>query len=334
MPTDVDIIEILQKLSSMGLVRLNKQIGDWYSVYCPFHNDGNERKASCGVSLVDVYKNGQHYPIGSWHCFACQVFYTLPQGISVILKNKNIDKSGYDWLVENIPGFEFDESEFDYLVPQDTMNALNSKYAVNYLQELTTPKAEYIKEEELSKYRYTVPYMYQRGLTDEIIERYDIGVDLNYIPSGLKKPVPCITFPVRDINGNVLFVARRAIEKKAFYLPDNIEKPLYGIYELPKGCKSVDIVESIFNLTNCVKYGRPAIALFGTGTYTQRQQLKRLGMNEFRIGLDPDNAGRKGTAKLKKDLKQVAMVWEYKGIPEDKDINDLTEEEFKNLLIE
>lgn len=36
--------------------------------------------------------------------------------------------------------------------------------------------AGYIREQELDKYRYIHPYMYERELTDKIIERFDIDV--------------------------------------------------------------------------------------------------------------------------------------------------------------
>ena len=61
-----------------------------------------------------------------------------------------------------------------------------------------------ITEEELDKYRYIHPYMYERGLTDEIIERFDIGYDRE------RKE---ITFPVRDIEGRCVFIAGRSTER-------------------------------------------------------------------------------------------------------------------------
>ena len=39
----------------------------------------------------------------------------------------------------------------------------------------------YITEEQLDKYRYTHPYLYKRGLTDEDIYKYDLGYDNNNI---------------------------------------------------------------------------------------------------------------------------------------------------------
>ena len=81
-------------------------------------------------------------------------------------------------------------------------------------------------------------------------------------------------------------------------------------------------------------YEKPAVALLGTGNSYQIQQLKELGVNEFVLAFDPDEAGRKATEKLKRALHSVAIVWSYANIPAGKDINDLTKDEFDNLYVE
>ena len=326
----MDVVTLLKTLEEMRLIRTHRIIGNYYQIYCPIHNDGQERKPSCGVLLHEEVRNGQKYPEGFSHCFACGLAKTLPDLITEILETKNItNRSGLDWLKENIPGFE--EPEFDYLLPRDLVQTLNNKYAVSYIAAKTQTSTEYVSEEELSSYRYTVPYMYERKLTDEVILKFDVGVDLHYNPGGRVKEVPCITFPVRNQTGDTLFVYRRAISSKNFFMPAGLEKPLYGIYELPKDTTSVILCESIINALTCYVYGYPAIALFGTGTRSQIENLKRLGMKEFILGLDGDDAGIRGSSKLKSALKSVAIVRNL-NIPQGKDINDLDCEEFKILM--
>lgn len=331
----VDVEVILEKLQSFGFIRIHKQVGNYMQIYCPFHSDGNERKPSCGVLLHEEYKNGRKYPQGWTHCFTCGYAETLPDMITDLLKLKSISQTGIDWLVQNIPGFVPDfESEFEALIPDTLMSTLNDKYAVKYLQSLTQPKPEYISETELASYRFTVPYMYERKLTDAIIEKFDVGYDANWVAPGRTKPTPCITFPVRDKDGNTLFFCRRSIQGKFFNYPTGVTKPVYGLYELPKGCKSVIICESCFNALTCWVYGRPAVALLGTGNSYQIQQLKELGVQEFILAFDPDEAGQRATAKLKRALKSVAIVWSFVGIPAGKDINNLSKEEFDTLELE
>ena len=329
----MDVENILIKLESEGLVRLSRPIGDWYSVYCPIHHDGQEKKPSCGVLLHDQYRNGKTTPQGFWHCFTCNFAKSMPDAINEILKQRHISKSGLDWLKENIPDFkdEYEPGEFEYLISPEVSQALTAKYAVDYMNTLIQKdQGAYVTEEELASYRLTVPYMYQRGLTDELIEKYDIGYDANFIPPGRKKPMPCITFPVKDLQGNTLFLCRRSVEGKFFHYPQGVEKSVYGIYELPNGVKSVLVAESCLNALKACRFGYNAVALLGTGTSHEIDQLKQLGVQEFVLCLDGDEAGQRGMEKLKNALRKVALVWTIK-MPPDKDINDCTEEEFNAL---
>lgn len=330
----IDVEKIVEKLNEVGLLRANRIMGDYYSIFCPFHKQGQERKPSCGVLLHDQMRNGRHYPAGFCHCFTCGYAHPIEEAVSDMLKAKNMSGVGLDWLKENIPGFDINNTDIEQLIPATLMQNLTNSFAIDYIAQLSNqPKANFISEEELASYRYIVPYMYTRGLTDELIERYDVGFDPNHVPPGRKKQVPCITFPVRDKDGNTLFIVRRSVEGKYFHMPKGIEKPVFGLDMLPKGCTSIVICESILNALTVVKYGKFAVALLGTGTPYQIQQLRETGAREFILGFDPDEAGEKATAKLKRQLRDVGLVWAYEGIPEGKDLNNLSFEEFQSLTL-
>jgi len=329
----IDVEKVLTKLSEAGLIRLNRVMGDYYSIYCPIHKDGGERKPSCGVLIRDQVRNGKKSPAGFCHCFTCGYAKPLPGLITDLLKARNMSGSGLEWLKEHVPGFDGTSSDIELLIPNEMMDTLNNKFAIDYIHSFTKPQKQYVSESELASYRYTVPYMYDRGLTDELIEEYDIGFDGKHVPSGKKNPLPCITFPVRDKDGNTLFICRRSIEGKYFNYPKDAEKPVYGLYELDPNAKRVVICESCFNALTVRKYGDQAVALLGTGNPYQIWQLKQLGVKEFVLGLDPDDAGRKGTDRLKRALQGVAITWTFSGIPEGKDLNDLSYEEYKNLTL-
>lgn len=328
----VDVDRVLEIMSSHGLLRLNRPMGDWYSVYCPFHKNGEERRPSCGVSRVDSYQGGISYRRGTFHCFTCGTVKSLVSAVGDILKNKGIQESGSDWLIKNVPGYEA-EADFDYLIPEDLMTEITSNYNQKILQNLNKKEDEFVSEEELQSYRYTVPYMYERRLTDEIIEEYDVGVDMNWIPPGRKRPVPCITFPVHDENGNTVFICRRSIEGKLYHYPKGSVKCIYGVDKIPADCKSLVICESAINALTSVSYGYPAIALLGTGTVDQMKYIQRLGIPEYVICTDGDDAGRRCANKLKRTLSSVAVVWTI-DMPEGKDLNDLDKDEFVKLYEE
>lgn len=330
----MNIEEKVEKLDELGLIRKNKIVGDYYQIYCPLHNDGNERRPSSGILLHDETRNGKEYPAGFWHCFTCQRAMPLQQLIDEIIKQRGIHSAEVlNWVNKNITNAEID-TNFDYLIDnRDAVKKLNSKLAVNYMSSFNKKETKYVSEDELKAYRYTTQYMYDRKLTDEVIAKFDVGVDLNFIPPGRKRKKPTITFPVRDEKGRTLFIYRRSIADKNFFMPQGIEKPVYGLYELPKGVHSVIICESIFNALTCYVYNKPALALLGTGTPAQINKLKLLGISEFVIGLDPDEAGERGYKKLKRALSSIAFV-KRMPIPEGKDINDLTKEEFDECYAE
>ena len=324
-----DIETALTYMESNNLIRLGRSTSKWQQLYCPFHNDGQERKPSCGCLLEEETKNGVTYHAGFFNCFACGAKYDLGQGIREILKLKGTSLTAHPVLAKYVNDIILND-ETHSLIPSELMTSMMDKYATEDVRSvILSQKKTYVSEEELASYRYTVPYMYERKLTDAVIEKYDVGYDANFVPPGRKKPLPCVTFPVRDITGRTLFFCRRSIKGKFFNYPEGVEKPVYGLYELPKNCKEVIICESVFNALTAVVYGRPAVALLGTGNQLQISQLKRLGVNSFVICLDPDEAGRKGTEKLKKALSSVAFVW-VMHVPEGKDANDLTYEEFEN----
>lgn len=312
-------------MQSKGLVRLARPSNEWYQLYCPFHNNGNERKPSCGCSLTEQYRGGKEFSIGFFHCFSCGAAYSFSQGIKKILEMHGTSVAAHPLLEKYVTDVTVDPSSS--LIPGEVINSVMTKYAVDDLRMRAKLKHDFVTEEELAKYRFTVPYMYQRRLTDPVIEKYDVGFDANHIPPGRKKALPCITFPIRDLQGRTISICRRSVEGKYFNMPTGIEKPVYGIYELPKGTKEIIVCESIFNALTCTVYGYPAVALLGTGSSTQINQLKKLGVSVFNICLDNDDAGNRGAEKLKNALCKNAIVWTLH-VPEGKDVNELEKYEF------
>ena len=299
---ELNLIDILNELkyqlelNNIYLFKTIKDLPDNIMVSCPFHKDGQEKKPSCGIRKND----------GTLHCFTCGETCTLTELISRCFGVNDWGQFGINWLKNNFLGDILENREFN----------------IDYNRNINKNTIKYITEEELDKYRYFHPYMFKRKLTEEIINKFDIGYD---------KDTECITFPVKDENGNCLFVARRSVKTKYFNYPQNVEKPVYGLYELPKNLDEVIVCESMINALTCYVYGKPAVALNGTGTDYQIEQLKKLKCRKLILALDPDNAGKKATQKIKNKLKDYKLITEYI-IPTNKDVNDLSEKEFKNLL--
>lgn len=306
-----DMLKTLKaELYTKGINRFAyfRRNGDNIQTPCPFHKNGQERKASFGV-------NGN---LNKCHCFTCGWSGGIEDMISDLFGFVD-SKYGKRWLIKRFNTIEI-ESRPNILEGRNVErnNRYNSisKYDGNSRDNRLQDNRQIITEEELDKYRYIHPYHYERGLTDEIIERFDIGYD---------RDRECITFPIRDIEGNCVFVATRSVKTKFFGLPQGLEKPLYQAYRFTQGkYKEAYICESFINCLTLWKYGLPSIAMIGTGNRKQYEILERLPVREYILAFDPDEAGRKATQRFKENVKGKIIkeiIYEEEG----KDINDLQE---------
>lgn len=301
--------------------------GENIQTNCPFHKDGQERKPSFGV-------NGE---IDKCHCFSCGWAGTIEEMISELYGYQDEGKFGKRWLIKRFNTIEIEtrrnimeEFENDNNTLCSSIFNRSDKRSDRILCGKTrqvrlsneTEQKE-ITEEELDKYRYIHPYMYERGLTDEIIERFDIGYDRE------RKE---ITFPVRDIEGRCVFIAGRSVKSKFFRLPKDTDKPLYQGYRFTDGSyKYCYITESFLNCLTCWKYDKPSIAMIGTGNKKQYEILNKLPVREYILAFDPDEAGRKAAERFKKNVHgKIIKELVY---TDNRDINDLQEEFLKCKII-
>ena len=315
-PFNCELLEIVNELQSQlnanGIKLLHKVIDtpDNVMVCCPYHKEGQERKPSAGIRKSD----------GTFHCFTCGEVHTLPEMISFCFGHYDdlVGSFGWKWLTRNFLMMEVEERA---LIPLDLSRNKRKKES----NKITLPSEKNVLERELKRFRYIHPYMYKRKLTDEIIELFDVGWD---------SKTDCITFPVRDLTGNCLFIVRRSVKGKHFNIPKGVEKPLYGIYELYQSTEidkhDIIVCESIIDALTCWVYGRYALALNGLGTELQFEQLRKLPCRKLIIATDNDYAGLKAGERIKAKIKNKILTRFV--FPENrKDINELSKEEFENL---
>lgn len=305
-----DMLKTLKaELYTKGINRFAyfRRNGDNIQCPCPFHKNGQERKASFGV-------NGN---LNKCHCFTCGWSGGIEDMISELFGFVD-SKYGKRWLIKRFNTIEI-ESRPNILEGLNVRNNVRNinVYSSNINRNYdSNDNTRYITEEELDKYRYIHPYHYERGLTDEIIERFDIGYN---------KEKDCITFPIKDIDGRVVFVATRSTKTKFFGLPQGQDKPVYLANQFRNSTyRTAYITESFLNCLTCWKYGKPAMALIGTGNRRQYEILEKLPVREYILCFDPDEAGRKATERFKQNVKGKIIkeiIYEEEG----KDINDLQE---------
>lgn len=305
------ILNILKsELAIRGIDRFHifRPNGSNIQTNCPFHKQGQERKPSFGV-------NGEK---DKCHCFACGWSGSIEEMVSELFGYNDAGKFGKNWLVKRFNSVEI-ETRPNILEGFNVRNISNNRNTFNDSSnrvDSIQSDRHFITEEELDKYRYIHPYMYDRGLTDEIIEKFDIGYD------GEREE---ITFPVRDIEGRCVFVAGRSVKGKFFRLPKEKDKPVYQAYRFTGGeYKEAYITESFLNCLTCWKYGKPAMALIGTGNEKQYKILEKLPVRTYILALDPDEAGRKATERFRENVHgKIIKELEYQ---DNRDINDLQEE--------
>jgi DNA primase len=298
---------LLTELQTRGInyLRILKPNGNNIQTCCPYHSEGLEKNPSAGISLNGNQKN----PAGTFHCFACGKVASIQSLVSHCFGFDDNGRQGERWLLDNFISREFSDRKGIIL---KTLHKLNSVSNVN--------DTIYITEEELNKYRFYHPYMYQRKLTDEIINKFDVGYD---------KETNCLTFPCNDINGNCLFITRRSVITKFFNMPTDIDKPVYALDKVEPTTKELVVVESIINALTLWSWGIPAVALLGTGTNQQYTILENYPVRKYILALDGDDAGRKAVVRFRKKVKSKLI--ETYIMPEGKDVNDLTYEDFKKL---
>ena len=303
------LIELRKQLELNGVKRFARFIdsGNNIQTNCPFHKEGQERKPSFGIN-----KN-----TGECHCFGCGWSGTLSEMISNCFGKDDFGVYGNKWLIRNFLSVAVESR------PDIDVDFCRRK-------KITSETKKYISEQELDSYRYTHPYMYKRKLTDEIIDLFDIGYD---------KSTECITFPNRDINGNCLFIARRSVKTKFFNYPQDVEKPVYGLYECNICAKTIKnwfpdeiiICESMIDALTCWVYGKYAVALNGTGNENQFKTLRNMPNRKFILATDMDEAGLKARERIRQSLGNKLVTEYVWDINVAKDINDMNKEYFDSL---
>lgn len=319
------LTELISQLraNNINLIQKHKDGPTHIQLCCPYHANGMERRPSAGLRKSD----------GIFHCFACNETHSLSEVISHCFGQDDdvVGKFGWQWLLRNFATVQIEERKD---VPLDF-------YRDNKFNRARS-RTNYVTEEELDKYRYFHPYMYKRGLTDEIIELFDIGYD---------KDTDCITFPVRDVNGNTLFIARRSVKSKFFNYPDGVEKPLYGLYELDltsyvtRVYKQVDgsikfesgypneiiVCESMLDALSFWTVDKYAVALNGVESELQIKQLKELPCRKIILATDSDEKGMLARQRIRKKIGNRKLITEYIFPKGRKDANECTKEELLSL---
>lgn len=301
----INIIRQLRYESSNYFFDEIQDKGEYLRVTCPYHKSGKESHASC--SIYSGTSNSSIAP-GTLHCFTCGAKYQLFSVVSWCL-GLNDDELGKEWLIQRY-GYLIDNQQVD--LPEIDLS--NKEYRC--IDDSILDKYQYNNQEAL---QYLIN---KRHLSLDIIKKFKVGFD----PS-----CRCVTFPTWNKQGKLVGVFKRSIDTKKFIIPTDIDKPIYLLNNvISNNYTTIYVVESQINALTLYGWGRPAIALFGTGTKEQYQVLNKSGIRHFILCFDPDDAGYKGQQRFINNMNSDVII-DCINLPKNKDINDLTQEEFFKL---
>ena len=293
-----DVYSILLKVKSLitngKLGSIQKRAGE-VCITCPCHSNGMEDTPSC-------YVNNE----GVWYCFACHETGTLPKLIGECFDAD--EEFGRRWLLDRYVG--------DVLVDNGPSTLGEDPFQVK--------EKRYLDESVLNGLEPWHPYLEKRHLSKEVCSMFHVGYD---------PKCNMVVFPVWDEHGRLVMLTKRSVESKRFLIDKDAEKPVYLLNHIIRnGITEVIVCESQINCLTCYTWGKPAVAMFGTGTSMQYKTLRKSGIRHYILAFDGDEAGHKATRRFIANCPKDSWV-DVVMIPDGKDVNDLTKEEFENLEI-
>lgn len=170
------------------------------------------------------------------------------------------------------------------------------------------------------------PYLAERKLSRDVCELFKVKYD----------PVTSqIVFPCFDVAGNIIMAPRRSIVYKNFYLDSEQEKPVYCLdYIIKNNITTAMLCEGPFDVLTCYTYGYPAIGTFGNPSPSQILAINKSPIRVLYLAMDNDSAGRRMANMVKAGLDPRIIVKEVHFPYGKKDPNELSYEEFNNVMTE
>lgn len=287
-----------------------KKAGRNYQACCPFHH---EKSPSFSVSPAKQF----------YHCFGCGAH---GNAISFLME---YDKLEFPEAIEELAAFNGLEIPYENTRPNGNTTTVSYKAKRN-LYELLEAIVSYYQQ-QLSRDIPSQSYLQQRGLSAEIITRFELGFAPNSVgelirkfgmnQDDLQKLIDTgmlasndrgqhyerfrnrVMFPIRDKRGRVIAFGGRVLgDEKPKYLnsPESATyhkgKELYGLYQALQHNENPDylfVVEGYMDVVTLVQFGvTNAVASLGTATTGEQIHQMFRCTEQVICCYDGDNAGR------------------------------------------
>lgn len=299
-----DIVELIN-----SRVKL-KKAGRDYQACCPFHH---EKSPSFTVSQSKQF----------YHCFGCGVH---GNAISFLME---YDKLEFLEAIEELAALHGLEVPRENVIQRDGKPPVSFKTRRNLYELLDSVTTFY--QQQLTQDTHSQNYLAQRGLSAEVIERFEIGFAPNAMDSVLRRFGSNkdeiqklldtgmlsqndsgrvydrfrnrIMFPIRDKRGRVIAFGGRVMgDEKPKYLnsPESATyhkgNELYGLYQALQQNENPEflfVVEGYMDVVALAQFGiNNAVASLGTATTGEQIQHMFRCTEQVICCYDGDRAGR------------------------------------------
>ena len=299
-----EIIDFLKiKLTNGKLRDIRYSEGDDNIVVtCPVHSGGHEATPACSVYVGEDDK----LPMGYFSCFVCGASGPFTKFVAECMDTS--EQIAKNWLITN----------FGKEVPRryQMLEPITRKVRIQANM--------YVDPHQLDNLQSWCPYLQKRKISKATCMKFNVKYDQFHRQ---------VIFPCYDNSGNILMLAKRAIDTKTFYLDKDKDKPIYCLnYINNNNLDRAIITEGPFDCLTAYEYGFPAVATLGSPSLDQITQIDKSSLRIIYTMFDNDEAGQKFTEFFKRHVSKRILVLEVKIPNGKKDINDLTRDEFYNAL--
>ncbi len=170
------------------------------------------------------------------------------------------------------------------------------------------------------------PYLAQRKLSREVCELFKVKYD----------PLTSqIVFPCFDLAGKIIMAPRRSIYNKTFYITKDQDKPVYCLdYIIKNNISTAMICEGPIDVLTCYTYGYPAIGTWGNPSPNQINAINKSPIKVLYLAMDNDTYGKRFANIIRAGLDPRIIVKEVHWLPNKKDPNEHSYEEFQKVMDE
>jgi len=182
----------------------------------------------------------------------------------------------------------------------------------------------------LQKIDYGHAYVKERGLTDEIIQMFGVGV----FPGKGSMEGRCV-IPIHNAKGDLVAYAGRAVDgtEPRYKFPAGFHKSveLFNLHRA-KGELSVAVVEGFFDCMKVTQAGFPCVALMGSTMSKAQEELLAEHFGHVIVMLDGDQAGRTAAEGIADRLRRIAYRVDVVTLPDEKQPDQLSADEIAQAV--